>query len=511
MPMIPLIGQTYELRQKNLSSQRTINFNLRAFKDNAGTKSSMVMEPTQGATVKCNMDNFVTDPLSYCRGLYLSSSGDGAQKAPRLYGVWGREVFRFNIGNTIAWKIGTVSNNGQPVSMTDNGFEFVIVDGNAMFKYPLDAGDGDGSQLEGVTLPHVAGETTLRVRPSTVVFLKQRLIINSGISNQWYYSNLPTQDAPISFDDLNFYSAEQSSDPITGLRVNNGYLWVFGYRSYEVWAGTDNQDDPFSFTAGSQASIGLQATDSLATVNNQVFWLGASDVGSSGVYMGNGTSAERVSTPAIEDAISNLTNQANAIGYAYSWKGQTFYVISFKGDERTFVYEITTNTWTERLGRDPESGEWRVYPYQFITFSNGKLYAGLISGAARLCEMSDTTYTEWDGSQVVRQRISPVYFDNMVNVQGRELSVDMEVGTTPLLVGYGYDPQIMLEVSKDGGRTYGNIKKKSIGKQGQYLKVVRWIGEIGTARNFVFRLTITEPVSCSIYQARFDYSPCGRN
>jgi hypothetical protein len=190
----------------------------------------------------------------------------------------------------------------------------------------------------------------------------------------------------------------------------------------------------------------------------------------------------------------------------------TFYVLSFPSANTTLVYEVSTNTWTYRNSRNIASGTWETYPYQFGVVVAGNIYTGLISPVtgsypSYLVQLSEDAFTEFDGRQVVRERVSQVYFDTMNKIQTREIAIDMEVGVTPLLSGYGSDPQIGIEVSSDGGLTYGKINNVSIGKQGNYRKLVRKrIPNLG--RSFAFRLTTSYPGPCSIYQARLDYQTC---
>jgi len=52
----------------------------------------------------------------------------------------------------------------------------------------------------------------------------------------------------------------------------------------------------------------------------------------------------------------------------------------------------------------------------------------------------------------------------------------------------------MLQTSKDGGRTFGGERWKSIGQQGQYSSPrVVW-NRLGQSRDFVFQFTMTDPV-----------------
>ena len=509
MAHIDLIGQSFELKQKNLSSQRTINYILKQVND-AGVKSPKFLAPTPGAVIQ----HTVSTDLADCRGLYYSSSGPASDNfISKLYGVWGNVVYRFNTALTAAYPIGNVTEGGN-ISMTDNGFDFVVVDGQGCWKYPLLAENNDAKTLVSVLLPDAAGIVPATpIRPTHIAFLAQRLIVNSQAGNQWYFTDLPTETDSVVFHPDNFYSAESSSDVIQGLMVSNGSLWIYGYRSYEIWRGTGgNQDDPFNFVGGSQSSVGIVGIGSLATINNYIFWLGGSDVGAAGVYMGNSTSAERISNPAIEDQIGSIKDQTAAIAWAYASKGYMYYVLSFPNVDRTFVYETVTGTWTERLQRDVNTSAWKVWPYQFGCFVNGQIVCGLVgknTHPAHLVKLDDDVYTEYNGDVVVRQRTTQVYFEDFNLVKGTELVVDCEVGTTALLTGQGSDPKIQLEISRDGGNSYGNILDKSLGQQGNYRKIVRWNG-LGTSRAYTFRLTVAENCPCAIYSGRFTYEPCSR-
>lgn len=60
------------------------------------------------------------------------------------------------------------------------------------------------------------------------------------------------------------------------------------------------------------------------------------------------------------------------------------------------------------------------------------------------------------------------------------------------------DPQIMLSVSDDGGRTWSVLQKwRSMGKIGQYLKRLRWL-KMGQFRQRIVKLEVTDPVRRNI-------------
>ena len=507
--IVDIVGQSYQLSTRNQSPQRTINWYIEKYGDeDKNTKSAQALVMTPGATQVVDISGINGGASAPCRGLYYSSSGPAPYFESRLYGVFGDSVYRFDAAVKNAYFIGKINSNADAVSMTDNGLGgfFVVCDGQNIYRYPLASADGVGV-YEAVELPYVAGSTTEKIKPTHICFLNQRLVTNHRYGNQFYYSKLASTEFDLDTN-LDWYSAEQSADPINALKVCGGNLYVFGQRSVEIWGTTDNSDAPYSYIGGSGQAIGCKAPDSIAVVNDSITWLGGSDVGNDTVYMAKGKTIDRVSQMGIEDQILSLSDREKAIGWAYASDGNLFYVLSFETANRTFVYEQTTNTWCERLARDTKTADWKVYPYVFGTFANGKIYVGTLNGSS-LCYLDREKFTEWNGDPIVRQRVSPVYWDNMDNLLIKEILLDAYVGSTPLLTGQGSDPKVFLEVSRNGGNTFGNSKEKSVGKQGNYRKVVRWHAQ-GLGREIVLRFTFSEPTPLNIYQLRMDYTLCKR-
>jgi hypothetical protein len=73
-----------------------------------------------------------------------------------------------------------------------------------------------------------------------------------------------------------------------------------------------------------------------------------------------------------------------------------------------------------------------------------------------------------------------------------QIQVDIESGVG-LTMGQGSNPQIMLEVSKDGGQTFTAVAWASMGAIGAYTQRVIW-RRLGRARDWVLKLRVTDPV-----------------
>ena len=106
--------------------------------------------------------------------------------------------------------------------------------------------------------------------------------------------------------------------------------------------------------------------------------------------------------------------------------------------------------------------------------------------------MEDEAFTD-NGLPVKRQ-----FTSRHINMGGNrfaidELYLDIETGVG-IQSGQGSNPQIMLQVSKDGGRTFGTERWKPIGLVGQYKSPrVMW-NRLGASQDFVFQWTLTDPV-----------------
>ena len=86
-----------------------------------------------------------------------------------------------------------------------------------------------------------------------------------------------------------------------------------------------------------------------------------------------------------------------------------------------------------------------------------------------------------------------------VNFVIEELAVECNVGTWD---DYGRMPELLLEVSKDGGNTFGQPKHASLGRTGDYSHRVMF-RNLGMCRKCVLRITYSHPTeftlnSCSI-------------
>ena len=96
------------------------------------------------------------------------------------------------------------------------------------------------------------------------------------------------------------------------------------------------------------------------------------------------------------------------------------------------------------------------------------------------------------GTVIRRVRQCPHISDRDQEMTFDRLQMDMDLGQG-LVAGQGVDPTIMMAYSNNGGETWGHELWRSAGKQGDFRIQVAW-SRLGTAKNRVFRLVVSDPV-----------------
>ena len=134
--------------------------------------------------------------------------------------------------------------NGR-VSMANNGTELCIVTGTYGYIYNTAT-----DTLTSITASLPAGGS------DTVTFLDSYFIVNRANTGQFYISG---QYDGLTWNALNFATAESNPDNLMAVMSDKGYLALFGTSSTEIWVNTGELAFPFSRVNGSPSPSGLAA------------------------------------------------------------------------------------------------------------------------------------------------------------------------------------------------------------------------------------------------------------
>ena len=299
-----------------------------------------------------------------------------------------------------------------------------------------------------------------------------------------------------------------AGDKWVGMLVVHDEVWLGGSQTSEIWRnyGTQSPAYPFVFAPvpGALIEEGIVAKYSYRRVNASPIWLTASEQGQGRVVQGHGYGVpQRISNHAIESAMQTYTVISDAIADTFQYQGHTFYVLTFPTADATWVYDTTSEQWVEWLYWDVPTASYKAYRPMFHAMANGKHFM-LDRLTGTYYTLSSTVYTDAGGAALRRLRRAPFPSTEDDRVFVSEFGIQAQVGIG-LASGQGSDPQAMLRVSRDSGKTWGNEHWTTLGAIGKWSTRVFWtrLGMFRGARG-VIEVVVSDPVPFSIVGATVD-------
>jgi hypothetical protein len=319
---------------------------------------------------------------------------------------------------------------------------------------------------------------------TTVVFNDGYFIISVANTKQFWLSGI--YDG-FYWDALQYASKEAYTDNLNAVTIDNGNLVLLGEVSTEYWQNTGGFPFPYQRIAGSPVDVGLAARASISRCGGALYFLGRVRNGGISVFRMNNYRPEAVSTPDLDFLINQYASPGDAVAFSYRQNGHDFYQVSWAAEEKTWLYDATTNAWSTLVSY----GVKRSYLNRATQFEFQIIGCDYRSG--QLYIVDSNTYTD-NGNPIVRELITPHFFanDSFNKLHVYRLRLDMEQGVG-LSGGQGSHPQVMLQVSRDGGFTYGDEMWTTFGAQGEFLRRAEW-RRLGVSRNYVFKFRISDPV-----------------
>lgn len=508
---------------------------------------------TMGSSWTCNMYREVNESVEYlesvpglqfvsrlsqparCRGAYVSSIGLSADsQQENCFAVFGNTVFRLDpYGNHE--EIGHVSPGSSRISFAETGGLrpfLLMADGSNLWAYDL----LEGGQLSRITLPpSVVGEGS-QISPSHVCCIAGSVCVNDVGTGFVYYTvpyplNRETrevfdivggevqyeEDNPLkvktvekdSFEYMfldaygrqQYLNAETSADNIRAIAAVGANLMLFGTKTVEIWQRGSGEYETWqrqSYTTN--ASNGLQAPYSIATCGSNLYYLGSGESYAKGILMVSGQNYTKVSETWLDDKLLGETGDS-AYGFAYAVGNHNFYVLQLDNLRETWVYDTETGEWHQRVSRVQATGEETRWRPAALVWFRGSFYAFCNDG----CEYRHSDGYYWEDFAdtgrlpMTRHRQGAVIVDENRPFILNEVAIECNVGTWD---DYSLQPDLLLQVSKDGGNTFGNVRSCRLGRTGNYSHRVRF-HSLGYNRLCVLRVTYSHPTpleltSCSL-------------
>lgn len=450
---LPLLGGAYAAESLIAGAQRCVN--LYPEINPEGNENPVTHYPTPGLV------EWGTAPhAGQVRGVYFASNRE-------LFTVIGANVYSVAVTGIKTLK-GTLTTSSGPVSMADNKIELVIVDGTP-FAFQVVLATGVWSAISD---PAFYGA-------DQVEYVDSFFIYNRPNTNQFYVG---PSNGVTPLDPLYIASKEAKSDRLATLMVNHRELWLIGEQTTEVWFNAGAVAFPFNIISGLFIEHGTVAHHSPASHDISIYMLGQNKEGGRFAMTLTQQAPKRISTHAIEAEWLRYSRVDDAVGFTYMDRGHPFYVLTFPTADKTWVYDIATRQWHERVTIDSNGDEHRwiancaCQAYGAVVLgdhSNGKLY-----------RLSPDVFTE-NGQPVIRIRSFPHMFKGGGLVEYTEFMADVEVGAQ----GVGNGDEIFLRLSDDRGRTWHGPLGAPIGPAGNYSVRPMWAGGLGTSAFRTFELS----------------------
>lgn len=501
---VPLLSGAYQARSLIASAQECINLFPEINPEDIEPPAPMTHYPRPGLRPL----GAPPEPARG-RGIFTASNGE-------LYAVCGQVVYLV----TTSWefvRLGElIAPASTPVSMVDNGTTAVIVDGSQQ-----------GYQIPFIShsMSQIADPTGLFRGATRVDYADTFLTFNKPGTNQWFIS----LSGQVAFNALNLAAKSSYPDPIATQIVNLRQVWLLGTKTSEVWYLSGEVNFPYSAWPNVSIPYGCVAPYSAARADINVFWISANDQGKAIVVQNEGYGAKAISTRAIENEINGYRTVSDAIGYTYQQGGHTFYVISFPTADKTWAYDLATKQWHRRAWLDNNGvmRRDRVAFAAYVSDRNGyqNTNVGQDWATGQIYAMDPNVFTD-NAQPIVFLRSFPHIVNELKELTVGAFVADIETGTiegtgsvnqvqSPWSSGFssGFGPVatveapvVNLRVSKDGGNTWGNYRRKGFVSSGKYRSMQRW-RQLGMGRDFVFELSWSYPGKSALNGAFVDPIP----
>jgi glutamine cyclotransferase len=432
---VTIVGPSSQLRSLDLSAQETVNLYP---EQNPETTEQVALLPSSGYST-------FTDLSGDGHGLFVQKEV--------LYAFIGESVYEISSGGA-SESLGTIPGMSR-VRAASNGNQ-IVVSAGLPSSYVVE--DSEVSEIEDEDLAESVD----------VTYLNSRHVLLNANSGRFQWSDLLDGTA---YDPLNFATAE--SDPDNGVAILSDarLLYIGGKRTIETWF---DDGSGFSRTPQGVATKGVRAKNTFIMFDNAPTFLG--DDGP--VYrLVDGYNVQRISTNAVDQAIQSYEDIESAFAFNYFENGHDYYVLTFP-NQATWVYDANTQVWHQRKSYGQET--WKVVDVVRVYNRN----IGLTDDGD-LVQLDADLYQE-AGEQIERIRVLPPFSFEGKRFTVYRFELECETGASDSTT----ELTMEMALSTDRGRTFGNWKSASIGRQGDYSKRVFWT-QLGSFRDVVVKLRQT--------------------
>ncbi len=412
----------------------------------------------------------------------------------KVYFVIGTTLASIDTAGTID-SIGTIAGAGR-VSMASNNTQLMILNLS-----------GDGyiyDRLLDTLEPIIDADFDANGTPHYACFVDGYFICTTDEGGKFISSAI---NDGMSWNALDFGTAESSPDAALVPIVCRNQLFIVGSRTTEQFSNTPN-GAAFPFVrSGLFLPKGTAAQFSVVNYGDSFAFIGGGIGESLAIWAVEGNSIVKKSTSAIDKLLEEMTDLSEIFSWSYSQGGHTF--VGWQLPDTTIVFDAATERWHERSSRVMDGLAYVDGPYRVSTFTvlgNDIFVTDAIDGRAGYASLS--TYTEYD-MEIVRTFATQPFQNNMQPffVPKLELTVESGVGLIVGSAANAVDPSIRMQISRDGGKTWGDERSRPLGAMGEYNARAVWRRNGRTSRFDVYKFVMSDPVKPVVIQLSAQIEP----
>lgn len=367
----------------------------------------------------------------------------------------------YTISNSLGIaKVGNLATSSGNVFIAENlGGQIGIADG--LFIYIFDYINNTFDQI------------TVDFLPVSISFQDTYFISADGRTNQWRLSDnnngkLWPADAAHTGELQTKATNSVSCIPL------DRQLFVCGRTAIEPWYDVGYTLFPYQRTNFYSIDYGLLSVETASAGFGKFVFLGSNEKSGTSLMYSQGGQPVRISNDGLDFVFNNLTAPEDSFGFLFRSNGHVFYLLTFKTDNRTYLFDFETNkffTITDNKGDHHIAKRIAFFneKYYFISFNDSNLY-----------EMSPLIPT-YNGEEIPRYRICKhIRASNGDNFVVQNINLTMEQG-------FSRKPQVIdISVSGDGGYSYQNIARKTLQPLGKRFNTFNF-WDLGCYNDAVFK------------------------
>jgi hypothetical protein len=450
---IPLASKTDPAKRDVVTLETLVN--LYASRSPSGARSDFYLTRTPGFSV------WSLNASDLCRGLFDADS--------YALGVFGSTLFRFNasgLPTSIAGSIaGTRDIRWSQNNATDR--ETAIVTGGTAYQY-------NGTALSAISGDLPANPIdTICINGITLMLFADRRV---------FYS--PVNDAN-SYGALDFFTVPGTGELRAGMVLGNQIVF-FGQDDFYIFRHVaEDADDPFQLIQGSSKPFGCINTFANCNVGGLACFVDQYGVPR---VIGQGYLPESIASEGVQASIAVLADKSTIRLWGYV-AGDRGFLVLWSGDF-CWVYDFKEKRWHKR--QSYQRNTWQAKYY--MRFAEKDLIAPDQSGG--VFYLTDQILRE-NGEHLIAETNTPpnTNFPNGGTIHTIDLDIEVGTGLDASNPEEDQEPQITMQISVDGGKTFGTGRVASLGRRGQWRKRVTWnrCGSFGR-EGFIIRFVLSAAV-----------------